>query len=258
MAKQRKLRFSVSDRVGGHDVTPETIPLGLLRDFVKDVATFIRGNDREIDAADLLVSVAKGSLALESHHELPEGLAIWQDIEQLYRGHLDGVDTKRASVAEKWRIDAMKHPDRVFRVADTSNINVLAIDASTFFTRELQSNWVSVERYLYGTVEDFGGITAPNIHLRLDDGTSLKIDATRDQIREQELNPVYHAVVMRVELEEDLVTGEKRSARFLGFANYDPRIDEDEYNKAIEIGRTAWKDTGDAADWVRKIRGGME
>lgn len=258
MAKQRKLRFSVSDRVGSHDVTPETVPLGLLRDFVKDVAAFIRGNDREIDAADLLVSVARGSLALESHHELPEGLAIWQDIEQLCRGHLDGVDAKRASVAEKWRIDAIRHPTRVFKVTDTKNANVLAIDSNTFFTRQFQSNWILVERYLSGTVEDFGGITAPNIHLRLDDGTSLKIDATREQIREQELNPVYHSVVMRVEMEEDLVTGEKKNARFLGFANYDPRIDDDEYNKAVEAGRAAWKDVGDAADWVRKIRGGME
>jgi hypothetical protein len=86
----------------------------------------------------------------------------------------------------------------------------------------------------------------------------LKIDATRQQIREQELNPVYHTVVMRVELEEDLVTGGKRNARFLGFAGYDPRIDDDEYEKAIEAGRAAWKDVGDAADWVRKIRGGKE
>lgn len=258
MAKQRKLFFSVEDRADGHEVTPATVPLGLLKDFVKDVATFIRGDDREIDASDLMVSVVEGSFALQSNEELPEELVIWHDIEQLSNGRLDGVDPKRATVVEKWRVEAMKKPTRTFRISDTANINVVTIHANTFFTRELQSNWVLVERYLSGTVEDFGGVTTPNIHLRLDDGSSLKIDATRDQIREQEKNPVYRTMVMRVELEEDLVTGDKRNARFLGFAGYDPRIDEDEYNKAIEAGQAAWKDVGDAADWVRKIRGGKE
>ncbi|MDR7135250.1 hypothetical protein J2X06_002459 [Lysobacter niastensis] len=253
-----KLLFSVSDRAEGHEVTPEAVPLGLLKEFVKDVATFIRGDDKEIDTSDLIVSVVTGSLALQSHEELSEGLSIWHDIERLANGRLDGIDPKRASVAEKWRVEAMKRPTRTFRISDVANVRVVAINANTFFTRELQSNWVLVERYLTGVVEDFGGATAANIHLRLEDGSSMKIDATRDQIREQELNPVYHTVVMRVELEEDLVTGEKRGARFLGFADYDPRIDDDEYNEAIEAGRVAWKDVGDAADWVRKIRGGRE
>ena len=258
MAKQRKLLFSVSDRVDGHEVTPETVPLGLLKEFVKDVATFISGDGKEIDTKDLLVSVVEGSLGLQPYEDLPADMHIWYDVEQLSKGYLDGVDSKRVGVAEKWLKNAKKHPSRIFRIADTATNNVVAVHANTFFTRELQSNWVLVERYLSGTVEDFGGVTAANIHLRLDDGSSLKIDATRDQIREQERNPVYHSVVMRVELEEDLVTGEKRNARFLGFADYDPRIDEDEYSKSIEAGLAAWKDVGDAADWVRKIRGGKE
>ena len=108
MARQRKLFFSVSDRADGHQVTPETVPLGLLKDFVKDVAAFIRGDDKEIDASDLIVSVMKGSLALQSHEELSEGLAIWRDIEQLSNSRLDGVDLKRAAIAEKWRSEAMK------------------------------------------------------------------------------------------------------------------------------------------------------
>jgi hypothetical protein len=257
MAKQRKLFFSVSDRADGHNVTPETVPLGLLKEFVKDVANFVRGDDKEIETSNLLVSVIEGSFGLESREPLSEGLAIWADIEKLSRGRLDGIDAKRASVAEKWRIDALKRPTLTFRFGDSAN-TIVAINANTFFTRDTESNWVLVERYLTGIVEDFGGATAANIHLRLEDGSALKIDATHEQVRDQELNPVYHAVVMRVELEEDLVTGDKRNARFISFASYEPRIDEEEYQRLIQAGLTAWKDIGDAADWVRKIRGGQE
>jgi hypothetical protein len=258
MAKQRKLLFSVSDRADGHEVTPETVPLGLLKDFVSDVAAFIRGSDKLVDTNDLLVSVVKGSFALQNYEELPADLPIWGDIEQLSKGTLDGVDTRRANIAEKWRLDALKHPNRTFKIADPSHDAYIAINANTYFRREQVSNWVLVERYLSGTVEDWGGLTSANIHLRLDDGTTLKVDATRDQIREYERNPVYHAVVIRVELEEDLVTGERRNARFIDFSDYQPRIDEDEYRRATEAGRAAWKDVGDAADWVRGIRGGKE
>lgn len=258
MAKQRKLLFSVSDRTDGHDVTPETVPLGLLKEFVQDVTTFIRGTDKTIDASDLLVSIVEGSFGLQNYEELPVDLPIWFDVEQLSKGSLDGMDAKRAGVAEKWRIDALKHPTRTFKIADPAHDNFIAINSNTFFTRDLTSNWVLVERYLSGTVEDWGGLKSPNIHLRLDDGSTLKVDATRDQIREHERNPVYHAVVIRVEIEEDLVTGEKRNARFIDFADYNPRIDEDQYRKATDAGRTAWRDVQDAADWVRGIRGGKE
>ncbi|WP_337052899.1 hypothetical protein [Pseudoxanthomonas sp. USHLN014] len=239
-------------------MTPETVPLGLLKEFVKDVAEFVRGTDKTVDPNDLLMSVTKGSLALESYEELPADLPIWGDIEQLANGTLKGVDSKRAKIAEKWRLEAMKHPNRTFKIADAAQKTVVAINADTYFTKEQVSNWVLVERYLSGTVEDWGGLTSANIHVRLDDGTTLKVDATRDQIREHELNPVYHAVMIRVELEEDLVTGERRNARFLGFADYQPRIDEHEYNRATEAGRAAWKDVDDAADWVRRIRGDKE
>lgn len=258
MTTPRKLLFSISDRVDGHDVTPEMVPLGLLKDFVQDVSTFIRGSDKEIDAKDLLVSVVKGSLAIQSYEGVPDEVPIWGDIEQLSKGTFDEVDPKRAEMAEKWRINAMKNPTRVFRIGDTSNANVVAINADTFFTRETASNWVMVERYLSGTVEDWGGLTTPNIHLRLEDGSTIKIDATRDQIRDQQQNPVYHFVVIRVELEEDLVTGSMQNAKFLSFADYEPRIDEVEYQQATVAGRVAWIGVADAADWVRKIRGGEE
>ncbi|WP_315388120.1 hypothetical protein [uncultured Stenotrophomonas sp.] len=258
MANQRKLLFSVSDRVDGHDVTPQTVPLGLLKEFVKDVASFIRGDDKAIDTKDLLVSVVEGSFALQSYGELPEELAIWGDLERLSKGVLDGVDAKRAGVAEKWRLDALRHPGRTFKIADPAHDYLIAINSDTYFSREFTAQWVLVERYLSGIVEDWGGLTSPNIHLRLEDGSSIKVDATRAQIRGYERNPVYRFVVIRAELEEDLVSGDRRNAKFIDFADYQPRIDEDEYTNATEVGRRAWNDIGDAAEWVRALRGSRE
>lgn len=254
----RPLYFSVSDEADGHTVTPAAVPLGLLKDFVKDVATFVRGDEKEVDAAELLVSIVEGSLALRSYEELPAELGIWDDIDQLSKGLLDDVDPRRAAIAEKWRMDAVKHPKRVFKVGSAANGPFVAINANTHFRRELRSNWVVVERYLAGVVEDWGGQKSSNIHLRLEDGSTLKIDATRDQIRDEERNFVYRAAVVRIELEEDLVSGEIRNPKLIAFAEYAPRFDEDEFAKATAAGRAAWGDVADSVEWVRGIRGGKE
>lgn len=258
MAMQRKLLFSLSDKTDGHEVTPETVPLGLLKDFVSDVAKFIRGSDRSIDPNDLLVSVAKGSLVLESYEELPANIPIWGDIEELAKGKLDSVDKKRADIAEKWLLDALKNPSRTFKIIDNANNQTVLINSNSYFTKDSNSNWVIVERYLSGTVADWGGVTSANIHFILEDGKTLKIEATREQIKEHKLNPVYHTMTIRVELEEELVTGKRRNAKFLGFADYQPQINEEDYRRATETGLAAWKDIEDAAEWVRKIRGGKE
>lgn len=257
MDMQRKLFFAVSDRFGGLDVAPDSVPLDLLHGFAKDVSEFIRGDGGRGSApSDLLVSVVSGSLAFESRDGFSSDLRIWRDIEQLSKGSLDGVDRRRAKIAEKWRGDAMKRPTRAFRFGDRLGGGLVLINERTFFSRSEESNWVLVERYLSGVVEDFGGVTAPNIHLRMADGSSLKIDATREQIRMQDRNPVYHEVVMRVELEEDFVSGGRRNARFLGFSSYDPKVDEDQIGAAVKAGAEAWKDVGDSVAWVRMIRGG--
>lgn len=258
MSDERKLWFSVSDEAGGLQVAPEAIPLGLLKEFVADVAAFIRGSDGEIETKDLIVSVKKGSFGLQSHEALPAALSIWSDLDQLAESRIDGVDARRVAVAEKWRAQAIRHPTRSFNIGDSSGTKVVLINANTFFLNPQKSYWVKVERYVAGVIVDWGGMASPNMHLRLDDGTPLTIAATHDQIREQEKNLVYHHAVVRVEMEEDFLTGEKRNVRFLGFADYDPKVDEDQYQKMIRLGREAWKDIDDSVNWVRSVRGGDE
>jgi hypothetical protein len=255
MAVNHTLRFAVSDHIDGREVSPSSVPLRLLREFAKDVESFIRGTDHVLSGR-MLVSVEPGSLALESRQAVPLEAPIWSDMAQLSRGELDGVDPRRIEIAEKWRSSTLKHPRRSFQFGG-GNVTVL-INNNTIFVRRRESDWVRAERYLSGVVVDWGGLSSPNIHFRLEDGSALKIDATHEQIRDEERNVVYHQVVVRVDLEENRETGQRRNARFLGFVHYQPRIDEDEYERATRAGRAAWREVEDSVAWTRKIRGGDE
>jgi hypothetical protein len=254
MVSQLNIEFAVSDHVDGREIGPGAVPLGLLKDFAEEVQAFIRGSDAETDAAKLAITIVSGSLAFRSVDPLPVDLAVWRDIDSLSRGSIDNVDPRRAEIALKWQRKSAKHPTRKVRAGDPSRVHFLSIDSSTVFRSDEKKFWVTAERYLSGTLEDLGGQT-PNLHLRLDNGRLLLLDATRDQILGEERNLVYHPVVVRVAMEENTLSGEIRNARFLGFAEYSPRIDEAQYRKAIEAGRSAWADVDDPAAWVRDIRG---
>ena len=57
------LFISLHDESAGYEISPDRVPLAVLRTFVKDVEEFLRGDGGEVDLQALDVGVVKGSLA---------------------------------------------------------------------------------------------------------------------------------------------------------------------------------------------------
>ena len=118
--------------------------------------------------------------------------------------------------------------------------------------------WVKVEKYLFGTVVDMGGAQKANVHVRLDDsGELVCIGSNQGYLKEQEENRLYHKVLVRVEAEQHYRTGQLRNLRLLSFEDYSPQYDEDALESFAEASRRAWADVPDAAEWLRRLRGGV-
>ena len=62
----QRITVAMIDHSAGFETTPERVRLGDLADFSADVATFLRGENKEIDTRTLEVAVRKGSLAIET------------------------------------------------------------------------------------------------------------------------------------------------------------------------------------------------
>jgi len=82
MTVQGSIQFVLSDRIGDEDVSPAAVPLGLLRQFSDEVAKFLAGSRREVDALQLPVSIIDGSLILQASG-LSSSLGVWADPERL-------------------------------------------------------------------------------------------------------------------------------------------------------------------------------
>jgi len=131
----------------------------------------------------------------------------------------------------------------------------IVVSGETDYRADDADQWVQVERYVRGEVEDLGGSTKANAHIRLPDGTSLTVATDRDLLRNEKVNRLYKMAMLRVRAQYNVLTRELRNARLMEFVEYTPSIDEDELARLTRRGAQAWKDVPDATEWVDELRG---
>lgn len=249
-----QLHFAVSDRIEGNEVSPSHVPLALLGEFQKDVGNFLKGSNRDVDLAEVIVSIEQGSLVFLAAGLLTAS-TLWNDLERLHTSNsLTSIDPKRAKVIEQWQNSARKNPHRRYFVTNKSAQFSFSVDANSNF-HSAENLWIQVEKYLHGTVIDIGGKKAVNVHLELEDGLLLKIAATQEQLAQDEQNRLYRPALLHVIAEENLLTGQLRHHRLLDFVDYQPRYNETTFNQVVARGTQAWAEVTDATDWLQTLRG---
>lgn len=250
-----ELRFAVSDRINDVEVGPAHVPLALLGEFLKDVSEFLKGTGRDVDPAEVQVSVEEGSLAFVASG-LIAATSLWADLEHLKSpDSLSLIDAKRAGVVERWQASVKQNPQRRYLVADrTSQVSFSVNPASDY--RRVEQVWVHVEKYLHGKIVDWGGKTKANVHLELENGKTLMVESSQNLIAQEERNLVYHMALLHVTAEENLLTGALRNLRLLAFEAHQPAYDKDEFKRMVERGTRAWAGVADSAAWLETLRGG--
>ncbi len=250
------LRFALSDRIQNAEVGPKHVPLALLGQFEEDVENFLRGSNREVDTSQVIVSIEEGSLAIVATG-LQSASGLWNDLAQLDNPSALGlIDRKRAEVVERWQSAARKNPHRSYRLADAGGKLSVRVDAKTDFRNQVQAVWVPVEKYVKGTIVDWGGKTSPNVHLDLGNGKTLQIASTQQLLADEKENRLYKQAVLHIGAEQNLETGELRNHSLLGFEVHRPTWDEAEFDKLVQKGTQAWAEVPD--DWLESQRSGNE
>lgn len=250
------LRFAVSDRIQDAEVGPKHVPLALLGQFQEEVEDFLRGSNKDVDTSQVMVSIEEGSLAIVVTGLLAAS-GLWNDMAQLDNSAALGlIDPKRAAVMERWQAAARKNPHRSYRLADTGGKLTVRVDSKTDFRNQVEAVWVPVEKYLLGTVVDWGGKTSPNVHLDLGSGRTVKIASTQKLLADEKENRLYKQALLHIGAEENLKTGDLRNLNLLGFEEHRPTWDEAEFDMLVQKGTRAWADTPD--DWLENLRSGNE
>lgn len=248
------LLISLTDESAGYEITPDRVPLSALRAFARDVDEFLRGDDNDVDTNTLEIAIVKGSLGLRTAPTANPKLL--SDLQRLAGSEmLEGISAKRRAVIERWQ--------KAARGVRRTRVNIQAgflpapivISAETDFHADDADQWVRVERYVRGEIEDMGGHTKSNAHVRLPDGKSLVVDATREVLRDEKVNRLYKPAMLRISAEYNVMTREYRTARLLEFVEHETRVDEKDLARLTQKGAKAWRDVPDAGAWVDELRG---
>ncbi len=254
-----QIEFVLRGKLEGVEITPSTISLSRFNEFNQQVEAFISGSEK-IKLDEVKVSVEPGSYLLRTALPLMVMASLESDLKRLQReDSLGEVDPKRAEVIAKWQARSKANADlsHVIRPVDGKTLKPIELNVHTDYRMGEIVPWVKVEKYLFGTVMNMGGVQKANVHIRLDDsGQVVRIDTNQGYLKEHSNDRLYQKVLVRVEAEQHFRTGDLRNLRMLAFEDYAPVYDEAALDRFAAAGRAAWADVPDAAQWVHELRGG--
>lgn len=250
------ITLALIDRSAGFEVGPGRVRLADLTRFTADVQAFLRGSVREVDTQQLDVAIRAGSFAIETA-PVAAAPSLFHDLAAMLAGELlDVLDAKRKEVVERWQKAARLNRELSYRISAPFMNRPVVVNADTDYRADDADQWVQVERYIRGEIQDLGGVTEPNAHIRLPDGSILTVTTERDVLCNDTVNRLYKAAMLRVKAEYNVHTRELRNARLLEFVSFSPKVDEEELARLGRRGSAAWKDVANPTAWVDELRGG--
>ena len=251
----QRITIALIDNTAGFEATPDRVRLGDLAGFSADVATFLRGEDNDVDTNTLEVAVRKGSLAIETV-PLLSAPNLFRDLRTLLGGELlDNLDAKRREIMERWQKTARQTKQVAYRISAPFLEKSIEINAESDYHADDADQWVQVERYVRGEIQDLGGVTKANAHIKLPDGRTLKVTTERDVLRNDTVNRLYKLAMLRIKAEYNVLTRELRNARLVEFVEHASTVDEEALSRLTRRGAVAWKDVPNATTWVDELRG---
>ena len=258
MSTMTRIEFILRGKVYGVELTPRTIGLSQFNEFNRQVEEFIAGSQKG-NQNETHVEVGEGSYKLTVLLAAVTASALAPDLVLLAReDSLGELDPKRAEVVARWQARARNPPDVQYEIKpDQADLPTVRLSRSTDYRIGAIVPWVTVEKYLFGTIMDMGGAQKANIHLRLKDtGQTIIINAAQAYLQELPDNRLYHQALVHVKAQQHYRTGALRAVQLIAIEDYAPTYDEAALDRFAEKGREAWRDVPDAVAWVRERRGG--
>ncbi|MCL2808065.1 MAG: hypothetical protein FWD27_07940 [Coriobacteriia bacterium] len=259
IANTKELYFSIKDTVQETQINLGNLSLPLISEFTEAVSRFIKGSTY-IDLSEVRVVIEEGSLAIAVRPS-PVIMPAITDFESINTsGNLDEIDSNRAKVIAELQDKARSNPNRTYTISDTSDRKridgkSIVISNKSDYRKTLEDQWVQTETYIYGKVFDIGGKTKSNVHLTLENGSTVKLDADAGLLADDSENRLYKEQLVRVKAEQNLRTKEYRKETLVSFEKYAPHFDEAEYQKLSAKVKSVWADVSDIVSWVEEARG---
>lgn len=253
-----ELYFSVKGMLAENPVSPDNISLPILNDLVEAMTKFIKGDSSRTDLSGMSVAVRQGSFALAVPPSEIIAAAIIDFREVYQTGSLNSIDPIRAKVIADLQEKANKNGGIEYVISDTSSQlenRKVVINKESNYSYNDEELWIPTEIYLYGQVFNMGGKNQPNVHIGLQNGDTIKVNADMQLLADDNINRLYKDQLVKVSAEQNLQTKKLRKESLIGFENYKPSFNEQDFMKTVEQVEPSWQDVPNELEWLESIRG---
>lgn len=254
-----ELQFAIDDKLLGENVSPDNISLPMLEEFIQQVTAFVKGTSK-INLKNIHTEIRQGSFAIAVVGEVGELEEVKRDYLAAAKSNdLSSIDPNRREVLIQWQRSALKNKDRKYKLLSktddekVSDTRIIIDSGSQFHFH--QTVWVEVEQYVYGRVYDLGGKTKSNVHLLLEDGTTVKAEAEPSILVGDKENRIYRNQLLRVKARQNIDTKEITDYRLVSYENYTNELNTEVFNEFVNNGTKAWSGVQNPIQWLETLRG---
>lgn len=248
--------LSIYGTLNGDPISPDNISLADLSRFTESFGKLLRGGEEEVSLKEVPVSIKKGCLSISINPDYQYTPAMIHDYRVLTDGALgEGIssviDPVRAAELNNLQAISKGSDDRKYVISYEDK--KLTIDSSTNYQIIDKPIYVDVDEYVYGEITDMGGQT-PNVHLTTNDGQTIIVPAGKELLMNAG-NKLYRNQLVHVSAKEDIATGKKSNYTLISFEAYNPKWDEDEFNRLVEFYTPRLEDIDDPEALIANMRG---
>lgn len=260
MENKTKIEFRFRGVMNGVEITPNTLDISDLQDYLSDISSFIladkKRNQRNKNSRESInINYEEGSAKIVAFISTLWVSSLNHDLTSIQNQELEDSNPKRVEVIQKWQKQCLENETFSVDLTLGDNEVSLHIDSETDFLRENSIEFQEEEIYLYGKITEIGGKTNTNIHLDTEEFGLIRIDTDRSFVENDDTNRIYKTACIRAKVYRSIYTGELRDkkATFIELIKHNPKLDEDKLNSFIEEATPILKEL--PKDWVRQIRG---
>ncbi len=250
------MEIKIDGKKDGKPLLPDNLDIAEIREILEQAGQLLFPNDK--NRPTITYQLLEGSVKHRFTTTAVQAVIVLNAlIGQINKqGSLNDCDDKTVKGIEYLQEQVIDKSYTIDISTSTAKSNKLHLDKTTQYRRS-ESLWVDVELYLYGEITEFGGKTQPAIDLDTKEYGIVQIRTTKDSLKQIENTRLYEFAAVRVQAKQNPLTQnvDKTSFRFIDFAEYVPRYDEEYLNSLIRKAKKSWEDVPDVDVWLQEVRG---
>ena len=252
---ENRIKFILQGKKDKSVISRKNIPLSLLSEFFTTIEKFVQ------NSTNVTTSIEEGSFKVTlSNIAVQEKSIIDSELDSYSNNtlNLNNVEEHRVKPYQEFKKILAKIEDPKLVIEShkgKTKVKEISITPKTKYI-DRQSQEVDVELYVYGHIYEMGGKDISNIHIKVEDDSTVIVDIESDKLQKDEKNRLYKDMMLRVRAKQNIITKKYSNYEFIEYTSYQPSdFNKEKHQNLVQKIKPHFTDIPDTVSYQRWLRG---